>query len=260
MLTPCKALLGARIQQSVCRAHFPLSRHYVGVFIFLLLVSVAGMCQEAEGGNQPDAAAAAGNAAYTETAAKNSQEQPSPEQELIFEGQRSIGHFHLYVGAWYSELGVGGVEYDRHSWGKLLGARLDYCAEFLPVMILQQPRVTDVWGNPHSRDQETLYGMGFSPIGARLLWRDGKQWMPYFNGKGGLAAFDKKAISQYASYLNFTLQFGSGVQFRLSRRIDWRMGVDYFHVSNAFIVPSNPGLDSIHGSFGLSYHLGRERR
>ncbi len=152
---------------------------------------------------------------------------------------------------------MGGVEYDRHSWGKFIGARMDYVAEILPVAIFKQPSITDVWGNRLSSTFETIYGLGISPAGLRMLWRDGKAWKPYYLIKGGVIAFNRKAISQDAAYWNFSLQQSVGVQFRLNSRWDMRAGIEHFHFSDAFIVPSNPGIDEMSYSAALTLHLGK---
>lgn len=182
------------------------------------------------------------------------------ESELIFETVNSFGHFHWYVSSWWSNLYIGGIEYDRHSWGRLIGARLDYSAEILPVVILRQPTVTDIWGNPlgaGATNREVVPGVGILPIGVRLLWRDGARIKPFFVAKAGMTGFTNKAFSQDASYENFCLDQSFGIQFRLTGRTDFRGGLGYMHQSNGFVVPSNPGLDELIYSAGLSYHLGR---
>ncbi len=181
----------------------------------------------------------------------------SPESELIVEGEGSFGHYHIFGYSWWSELYTGGVEYDRHTWGNLIGARMDYVAEALPVAILRQPASTDVWGDPQTNAKETAYGVALSPIGLRMMWRSNKSIKPYFIAKGGLIVFDKKALSEDAAYENFLLQIGIGMQFRLSKRLDLRVGYADIHFSDAFIVPSNPGLDSMTYNGGISYHLGK---
>ncbi len=187
------------------------------------------------------------------------QNKQTPESELVFEGLGSFGHFRIFADSWWSYLDLGGVEYDRHSWGSKLGAQMDYSAAFLPVAILRQPAKTDVWGDPLSKNHETVYGMGVSPIGLRMLWRGDKRWKPYFLAQGGLLGFTQKALSKDASYLNFTLHIGFGTQVQLTPRVDFRAGFSFFHFSDAFVVPSNPGLDSICYTAGLSYHLHARR-
>lgn len=179
------------------------------------------------------------------------------ESELIVEGEGSFGHFRIYASTWWSEIYTGGVEYDRHSWGSFLKARMDYVAEVLPVAILRQPAVTDVWGDPLTQSKELVPGVALSPIGLRMMWRSNKSIKPYFLSKGGIIAFDKKALSEDATYGNFLLQIGTGMQARLTQRLDLRVGLGYMHFSNGFIVPSNPGLDSMTYHSGLSYHFGK---
>jgi hypothetical protein len=176
--------------------------------------------------------------------------------ELVYEAIGSFGHYHLFANSWWSNLYLAGVEYDRNSWGKFIGARMDYSADILPVAILTQPSKTDVWGNRLNTDRERVPGLAFSPAGLRMMWRDGKRVKPYFLIKGGLVGFTKKAPSQDATYENFTLQESMGAQFKLADRWDFRAGFLFFHFSNAFITASNPGLDSLTYNAGLSYHLG----
>jgi hypothetical protein len=178
------------------------------------------------------------------------------QNELILESLDSFGHYHLFAYTWWSYLNVAGVEYDRHSWGNAIGARFDYVAEVLPIVILRQPAQTDVWGDPLSSAHRTVAGLGISPIGIRMLWRDGKLWKPYYTVKGGMIGFTHKALSNYASYENFSLQQTAGIQFRLSDRLDFRAGVSDFHFSNGFLVPNNPGIDEMSWNGGLSIHFG----
>jgi hypothetical protein len=178
------------------------------------------------------------------------------ESEIVLEGLNSFGHFRIFASTWWSYLSAGGVEYDRHSWGRMLWARRDYTAEILPVLILRQPSKTDVWGDPLSKSHETVPGINISPIGMRLIWRDGTRFKPYYVIKGGMSGFTKKAFSQYAAYENFSLIQTIGIQFRLTDRWDFRTGFEVFHSSNGFVVPSNPGLDEMCWNVGLSHHFG----
>jgi hypothetical protein len=179
------------------------------------------------------------------------------ESELVIEGLHSIGHIHLFSDAWWSYLDLGGVEYDRHSWGRILGADVDYSGEFLPVIILRQPSKTDIWGDPLLRTHETVPGIGILPIGARIIWFDGARVAPYYVIKAGMTGYTKKAFSQFASYQDFALDQSVGIQFRLSGRIGLRTAFGFFHQSNGFVVPGNPGLDAMNLNTGISYRLGR---
>jgi hypothetical protein len=91
----------------------------------------------------------------------------------------------------------------------------------------------------------------------RLIWRDGKKWKPYYTIKGGLIVFSQKSLSECSSYQNFSLQQALGVQFKGTSRWDFRVGFSDFHFSNAFMVPSNPGIDEMSYNGGICYHLSK---
>jgi hypothetical protein len=75
--------------------------------------------------------------------------------------------------------------------------------------------------------------------------------------KGGMLVFDHKAISDHAAYENFSMESGFGVQTRLTKRVDLRLGLwGDFHFSDGFVVPINPGTDMMNANWGISYHLG----
>ncbi len=196
----------------------------------------------------------------TEEIGRNRVESRPVKSELVFEDLGSVGHYHLFTSSGVNAgFHASGLEYDRNSWGQFLGARMDYVAEVLPVAILTQPTESDVWGNPLSTKMEHVAGLAIAPIGLRMLWRDGKRVRvkPYAFSKGGMIGFSKKTLSPAASYEDFTLQFSLGLQCRLNDGWDFRVGALYFHFSNAFIVPSNPGFDSMSYGAGFSYHLGK---
>jgi hypothetical protein len=180
------------------------------------------------------------------------------EQDVVIEGMASYGNYKIFASGKDCKLYTGGVEYDRHSWGRFLRARMDYVGEILPVVVLNKPVVTDYWGNPKSYAHELVPGLGISPIGFRMLWRDGKAIKPYLSAKGGMIFFTEKVPSAQSTYENFSLQSNMGVNVRMNPRMDLRLGLfGDFHFSNAFIVPSNPGLDVMNANVGISYHVGR---
>jgi len=183
------------------------------------------------------------------------------DSEIVFEGMQSFGHLYILASPGSSWFTSGAIEYDRHSWGRFAGARLDYSADFMPLIILTQPSKTDEWGNPArgSSAHESFPGVGISPIGVRLLWRDGKRVKPYLISKLGLTGYTQKAFSQFGSYEEFCGQVNVGMQIKLTDRWDFRAGFQYFHQSNGFVVPSDPGLDAMTYRGGLSYHLGKAR-
>jgi hypothetical protein len=179
--------------------------------------------------------------------------------EIIVEGLVSYGNYKIFATGYDEELYTAGVEYDRHSWGHFLGARMDYVAEILPFVLLNKPLYVNKWGVPEysiSRARQLVPGLGISPIGFRWQWRDKKSIKPYLEAKGGILGFTKKVPSSAATYANLSLQSAIGVQVKMNERWGLRLGLfSDFHFSNAFIVPANPGLDVMNANLGLSYHF-----
>lgn len=180
---------------------------------------------------------------------------PAPESEIAFEDESSFGHWHIFAGSWWSYFHVAGIEYDRHTWGTFLGARMDYVGEILPITILRQPSLEDEYGDPLSARRTTVPGLALTPIGLRMLWRDGKVLKPWFTVKGGVVGFTQKALSPDGAYLNFTLQEALGLEIPVSHAWEIRPGVADFHFSDGRQVPSNPGIDEMMYYIALSYHL-----
>ena len=180
------------------------------------------------------------------------------ESNLVIEALASYGHYKIFASGSGCKLYTGGFEYDRNTWGRFLKARMDYVAEFLPVVLLDAPLTQDIWGTATSPDHHVVPGIAFSPIGFRLLWRDHKTIKPYLLAKGGMVIFSQKVLSQKATYENFSFQSGMGVNVRMNERFDMRLGLfSDFHFSDAFIVPVNPGLDVMNANLGVSYNFGK---
>ncbi len=180
------------------------------------------------------------------------------EGDLVFEGLASYGHYNIFAIKDNTKIDSAGVEYDRHSWGNLIGARIDYVAEFLPFVLLGESTVSDYFGNP-GPNRKYVPGIGIYPIGVRMMWLSKKPLKPYILVKGGMLGFTQKALSKYSSYEQFSLQSSFGVQTRLTRRWDLRLGLwGDFHFSNGFLTPSNPGTDVMNANWGLAYHIGKQ--
>jgi hypothetical protein len=173
----------------------------------------------------------------------------------------SYGNYHIFASGENCKLYDVGIEYDRHSWGHFLGSRVDYVAEFMPMVLLNQPKEMDIWGNTLTAARKTVPGIDIAPIGIRWLWRDGKAIKPYLMAKGGALVFAQKPLSSKTTYENLSLQSAIGLEVRMNDRFDLRLGLfGDFHFSDAFIVPVNPGLDVMNATMGLTYHLHSKRQ
>lgn len=182
-----------------------------------------------------------------------------PQREITYEGMASYGNYRVFGAAENAKLYTSGVEYDRELWPNIVRARVDYVTEFLPFVLLSQPSKTDIWGNPLTLDRKLVPGVGVTPLGVRMLWRDGRRVMPYYLTKATVFGFTQKALSPYATYENWSFHCTGGVKVRLSGRYDLRLGLlSDLHFSNAFVVRSNPALDVMNGEIGIVYHLGHK--
>jgi hypothetical protein len=228
----------------------------VGKFTGILLPILASVCFVV-------ARPALAQADASQTVREVTVDTPAPvESELIGEGLVSYGNYKIFASGYDEKLFTAGVEYDRHSWGYFLKAQVDYVAEFLPFVLLDKPLHTDIWGSPVPQSEKSIRqyvpGIGFSPIGFRMLWRSQKAIKPYLEAKGGMLLFDKKVPSSEATYESFSLQSAAGVQVRMNDRWGLRLGLfSDFHFSDDFIVPVNPGLDVMNANLGVSYHFAR---
>ena len=188
-------------------------------------------------------------------------DRPPVESEIAVMGMVPYGDYRLFSATVRCNAWTAGVEYDRYVRINFLRSHMDYAAEFLPVVVLSEPAVSDFWGNARSPNQQLLYGVSILPVGFRMLWRDHRAVRPYLESKLGAIAFNQKALSLNASYVNFNIQAASGVEIRLTERVDLRLEpFEFFHVSNGYLAASNPGMDELAARFGISYHLGRKPR
>ena len=183
----------------------------------------------------------------------------TPESEIAVEGAVSYGNWQIFAAGINESLYTAGFEYDRHSWGEFIGAQMDYAADFMPLVLLKEPRILNQYGIRRSKpgDDIIIPGIAFSPIGLRMQWRHTKKFKPYMTVLGGAIGFTQKALSPDASYYDFTLHETIGFYYKMTEKLDMRFGLfGDFHFSNAYITSYNPGLDVMNSNLALSYHFG----
>lgn len=224
-----------------------------------LLALPRAHCQEVEAAVAPRIPLGTDSSAVVGTGVRRTHpDGRPPEQEFAVTGMIPYGDYRMFSATVRCNAWTVGVEYDRHSLGYFLGARVDYVAEVIPFVLLSEPAKSDFWGNPKSPNQQYLHGLSILPLGFRMLWRGNKPLKLYISTKLGAIAFNQKALSLNASYANVNLQSDFGMQVRLSDRTDLRViPFQFFHVSNAYLAASNPGMDELAAQIGISYHLGR---
>ncbi len=193
--------------------------------------------------------------------------------ELFFEGYVANDTFKFGAGEVSSSIDYAGVEYDSHSsdthctfmgrvWKTLpdlLHARVSYVFEALPLVLIRQPVVTDIYGDALTPARKWNPGIEIAPLGFRWQWRDRKAVRPYWVVKLGESVFLEKALAIDASYENFMINSAAGIQARIHHKTDLRLGYAFQHLSNAY-TNADPGLDTLGFSFGFVHHFSSSSR
>lgn len=183
-----------------------------------------------------------------------------PEQaknEVQVESGFSVGNYHLFAYAENRRLSFVGIEYDRHSFGKLFGARFDYVTEFMPAIFVNEPAEYGADSRALTTARQEQYGIGYCPMGLRLIWRKPGKLQPYWMGKGGILYFQNRILSTEGNHLNFSAEFSVGVERTLSSssHFGFRAGFSDFHFSNGNIAKRNPGIDFMYFNLGANYRF-----
>src|SRR6202012_2764672 len=72
-------------------------------------------------------------------------DRPPVDREIAVMGMIPAGDYRMFSATVRCNAWTVGVEYDRDGWGHLLGLRIDYVAEVIPVLILSEPAKSDFW-------------------------------------------------------------------------------------------------------------------
>ena len=192
------------------------------------------------------------------SARSQSESSPTPvKTEIQFEGGSSIGNFHLFGYSDNRRLMPFGFEYDTHIWGGWLGSKVDYVGELLPVVLLDEPATYGTSGKATGTGRKIQYGAGISPIGVRMMWRRPGQFQPYLIGKGGIIYFENRVLSSEGTHLQFSSEFGGGIEKAVTDRIGYRLSYNDFHFSNGDIGRHNPGIDFMYINAAVTFRFAK---
>ena len=99
-----------------------------------------------------------------------------------------------------------------------------------------------------------VYGFGGAPLGLELFGPRVHAVRPYLASAAGVLWFTRNTPEPEARRLNATFEFGGGLRIASSEHRAVLVGWKFYHLSNAFTAPYNPGLD------GNVFYLGFQRR
>ncbi len=140
-----------------------------------------------------------------------------------------------------------GVTFTAIRWGRqmtgelgrsALRGNLQYSVETIPLYLQFQSKV--------------VYGAGLTPFLLRYNFTAARSWSPYIEIGAGVLGTTHK-VPEDTSRFNFTPQGGVGLQYIMSGRRSFTVGVRYHHTSNAGIARSNPGINAILFHTGVSW-------
>ena len=93
-------------------------------------------------------------------------------------------------------------------------------------------------------ERRTITGAGLSPVGFQVNFRRRDRVQPFVQASGGFLYFGERVPDSGGGRLNFTTDFGGGVQWKTGSRRAWTVGYRYHHVSGGWRAGVNPGFDS----------------
>jgi hypothetical protein len=143
----------------------------------------------------------------------------------------------------------------RRSW--LLGATdrlaIAYAAELVPLAVVERttPDSMDCWFNDAGqhvcridRSNRLAAGVGGSPLGMRVYLNNGRRWRAHATGAFGAIIFSSEMPIYDSHPLNFTIEYGGGIDMGTGTGRHLTLGFKFNHFSNAGMGRFNPGLDA----------------
>lgn len=102
------------------------------------------------------------------------------------------------------------------------------------------------------RHQTDSFEVGISPLFARLVFGDGP-FRPFMEAGEGAVYTDLRK-QDLGSRLQFISQIGGGFEYELRPGMALGFQVRFRHMSNAGLAGSNPGINTVYGLLGLTFH------
>jgi hypothetical protein len=101
--------------------------------------------------------------------------------------------------------------------------------------------------------RESIYGIGMTPLFARIPLSDGHRF-PYLTASTGFLVTSRHFPNGDGARFNFTLGTGMGYQFQIAQGTSIQIGYKLHHLSNGYRAHENPGIDSVLFFFNFLFH------
>jgi hypothetical protein len=143
--------------------------------------------------------------------------------------------------------------------------KLRYILDLIPVAVLNYPRERPFQTAANTteivRDRKTVYGLGFAPGGLQLNFRNRKKYQPFIAGGLGFMYFtqvtpDFRTPLQpraTGAKINYTADFGAGLEIGLKKNRNFIVGYKYHHLSNLYTGNLNIGYNSNFVYAGINF-------
>ncbi len=104
----------------------------------------------------------------------------------------------------------------------------------------------------HGKHQTSSFEIGLNAIFFRLVFGD--QALRPFLEAGEGAVYTDLRKQDLGTRLQFTSTIGGGLEYEISPGVALGLQVRYRHMSNAGMSSSNPGINTVFGLLGLTFH------
>lgn len=143
--------------------------------------------------------------------------------------------------------------------------KLRYILDLIPVAVLNYPRERPFQTAANTieivRDRKTVYGLGFAPGGLQLNFRNRKKYQPFVAGGLGFMYLtqvtpDLRTPLQpraTGAKINYTADFGGGLEIGLKNNKNFIIGYKYHHLSNLYTGNMNVGYNSNFVYAGMNF-------
>lgn len=142
--------------------------------------------------------------------------------------------------------------------GRVIGTRgivtYEYLFEVMPTALFLKNEVENPEHKATQKEgkkmkgtmRKTSYGVGVQPLNFRFIFFPDRRLRPFAQVGTGILITNKPIPVPYSRTLNFTGDFGGGVQYFLSRQRAVLFGYRYFHISNGNFggKENNPGYNA----------------
>ncbi len=169
--------------------------------------------------------------------AQDGPETDGNELEIWTSGGHGTNGSTQHTGVWTAGFRYGWVITDPIG-PKFMRGRFEYAVDAVPVFVVFQP-------------MNTAYGAAADPFA--LIWDFDThgRFAPYIDLDGGVLVSNMQ-VPPGTSHINFTTSGAVGLHY-LRGKMNWTADIRFMHISNASLVPLNPGINTVQLRLGLGW-------